>query len=133
MPRQKKPPRPVAVDAPDGLAKNADVLDLAARIKDNWTLCQLFEGKRRASEAEYMVATTVHACKINLEKHGEAFSWVDPSVHSSGGGGIVDNGTAYAMLVNEGYYLEDERDGKPILRMSQKLVDVLRGHLARKS
>ena len=115
------------------LAKDADVVDLATRIKDDWTLCQLFEGTRRAKEAEYMVATTVHACNINLREHGEAFSWVDPSVHSWSGGGLADNATAFEMLLKKGYLIEDERDGKPILRMSQKLVDVLRGHLAKKN
>ena len=114
------------------LATNEDVIDLAARIADNWTLCQLFEGTHRASEAEYMVATTVHACKINLDKEGEAFSWVHPSVHVRSGNGLADNPTAFAMLIREAYVVEDERDGKPILRMTQKLVDVLRGHLAKK-
>lgn len=115
------------------LAKNEDVTDLAARIKDNCTLCQLFEGKRRASEAEYMVATTVHACQFNLDTEGEAFSWLDPSCEADrAGGGLVDNATAFDMLVNEAYVVKEERDGKPILRMTQKLVDVLRGHLAKK-
>lgn len=114
------------------LAKTEDIVDLAARIKDNWTLCELFEGTPRAREAEYMVATTVPACKINLDNEGEAFSWVDPSCHVRSGGGLADNPTAFAMLVREAYVVEDERDGKPILRMTQKLVDVLNGHLARK-
>lgn len=113
------------------LAKDADIIDLAARIKDNWRLCQLFEGTRRAAEAEYMVATTVHACKVNLDNHGEAFSWVDPSVHGWSGGGLADNATAFEMLLKKGYLIEGERDGKPVLRMSQRLVDLLRGHLAK--
>lgn len=112
------------------LAKNEDVIDLAARIKDG-DLCKLFEGTRRASEAEYMVATTVYACKINLDKHGEAFSWVDPNVHECSGNGLCDNATAFAMLIGEVYVIEEKRDGKPILRMTQKLVDLLKGHLAR--
>lgn len=49
----------------DDRAKFADIERLAGRVKDNWALCQLFEGTRRASEAEMMVAQTLHAAVIN--------------------------------------------------------------------
>ncbi len=107
------------------LAKIEDIKRLAAKIEDNWSLCQLFEGTSRASEAEYMVARTVHACALNEKEHGEAFSWVGDNVRSSQGNGIVDNTTAYDMLLREEYLIEEKRDGKPILRMSQKLVNFL--------
>ncbi len=112
-------------------ARIEDIQDLAERIPDNWALCELFKGTRRASEAEYMVAGTVHACVLNHKKHGTPFSWVDPSVHSRAGNGLQDNETAYRMLVDKDYFVEEERDGKPILRMTQKLVDLLKGHLAK--
>lgn len=73
-----------------------------------------------------MVAETVHACNFNHVTYGEAFSWVGDNVHSSG---LMDNTTAYDMLLREEYLVEEKRDGKPILRMTQKLVDLLWGHL----
>lgn len=62
------------------LAKIEDIIELARQIKDNWALCELFDGKRRAFEAEYLVAETVHACKFNHATHGEAFSWLGENV-----------------------------------------------------
>lgn len=111
------------------LANIKDIVELARQIKDNWALCQLFEGERRAFEAEYLVAETVHACKFNHATHGEAFSWLGENAQSRQGGGLMDNSTAYDMLLREKYLVEEIRDGKPILFMTQKLIDLLKEYL----
>ncbi len=103
-------------------ASTEDVQELAAAVPDNWALCQLFEGRRRACEAEYMVAETIHASRINAEAHGRPFSFKGDGVHSVSGAGLADNGTAYAWLVDDGYFVEDEHEGRPIICMTSKLV-----------
>lgn len=108
-----------------------DIQRLASRIKDNWTLCKLFDGTKRAAEAEMMVAQTVHACVANHAKQGEAFSFRGDGVFSSGGNGLVDNGTAYGMLVGRGYFTEGDRGGKVVIFVTQKLVDYLDGFFAK--
>lgn len=107
-----------------------DIQRLKKRIKDNWSLCQLFEGTPAACEAEMMVAQTFHAAVINHKKHGEAFSWKG-NVESRSGAGLVDNATAYRMLLEHGYFIEQERDGKTIIVITQKLVDLLTGFFAK--
>jgi hypothetical protein len=48
------------------------ILPLAEKVKDNWSLCEFFADMgNRASEKEYMVAETIHACKINYAQHTE--------------------------------------------------------------
>lgn len=109
-----------------------DIKRLAVLIEDNWSLCELFAGTRRAAEAEMMVAQTVHACVTNHAKRGEAFSFRGNGVSSYGGGGLVDNGTAYGMLVGRGYFTEEEHDGKVVIFVTQKLIDHLDAHFAGK-
>ncbi len=111
-------------------AKIEDILDLADKVSDNWSLCHLFEGTPRAFEAEMMVAQTLHACKLNHKSYGVAFSWRG-NVEHSGGGGLVDNGIAYGMLLEREYFVEEEREGRTIILMTQRLVDLLKGHLAK--
>lgn len=113
------------------MAKFKDIQALAKRIPSDWSLCELFDGTSRAKEAEVMVAQTLHACVLNHKAHGVAFSWRGERVFSRGGGGIVDNGTAYGMLLKREYFVEEERDGKTIIFVTQKLVDLLEGHLAK--
>lgn len=113
-------------------AKVEDIIDLASKIPDNWALCQLFEGTPRACEAETMVAQTLHACVLNHKKHGTAFSWRGDGVQTPRQKCGTDNATAYGMLLNRKYFVEEGRDNKVIIIMTQKLVDLLRGHLAKK-
>ncbi|KKL70044.1 hypothetical protein LCGC14_2108840 [marine sediment metagenome] len=115
------------------LAQIEDIRTLAERIPDNWALCELFAHKRRATEAEFMVAQTLHACRLNAKEYSVAFSWKGDGVESRGGGGLVDNATAYGYLLSDGYFVEDERDGKTIIYMTQKLVDLIKRHLAKQS
>lgn len=117
------------------LASVEDVNRLAELIKDNWSLCQLFEGHRRACEAETMVAQTIHAARINAKKHGEPFSFKGDGVHGSSGGGLVDNGTAYAWLVGEEFFVESghAKLGREVIFPTKKLIDRLDAFLARKA
>lgn len=110
-----------------------DIRKLAKKIPDPRTLMQLFEGTPRASEAEWMVCQTLHACILNHKEHGEAFSIREDSVFGQSGAGLVDNGTAYRKLLERKFFVEEKRGDKTVIIMTQKLVDVLKGHLARKS
>lgn len=111
------------------LASIEDVSRLAERIDDSWTLCQLFEGHRRACEAETMVAQTIHGARINAKEHGEPFSFKGDGVNSSGGAGLVDNRTAYGWLIGEGFFIEDKRQGRAVIFPTKKLIARLDGFL----
>ena len=102
-----------------------DVNLLAGRIKDNWSLCQLFEGRRRACEAEMMVAQTIHAAKLNAKEHGKPFSFRGAGVFCWSGAGLVDNASAYAMLCEEEFFIEDKHDGRTVIFPTKKLVKYL--------
>jgi len=113
-------------------AKIEDIRRLAKRIEDNWSLCNLFDGTPNAFEAEMMVAQTVHASVTNHEKRGEGFSFRGDGVFGRGGGGLVDNATAYGTLTEQGYFTEGDREGKPVIFITQKLVDYLDAFFAKK-
>ncbi len=81
------------------LAKIEDIKRLSKQIIDNWSLCELFKGTRRASEAEMMVAQTFHAAVINHAEHGKPFSFKGEGIEGYGGGGLVDNCTAYRIYL----------------------------------
>lgn len=108
----------------------ADVLLLADQIKDNWSLCE-FLGK---TEKEYMVAETIHAARINLQKRGEPFSIRGNNVFAVGGGGLIDNGGAYRALLDDGYFIEEKRviDNKKatVIFPTRKLLNALKGFFA---
>ena len=114
-------------------ARIEDIKRLRKKIKDNWALCQLFEGHHKAFEAEYMVAETVHACVMNHKEHDEAFSFRGGGIRSTGSGGLVDNRTAYDRLIDQKYFIEGEHDGKVVIFMTQKLVDYLDEFFERKT
>lgn len=97
----------------------ADLRDLKARIKDNWTLCN-FAGK---AEVEYMVATTIHAAASNLAAHGDPFSRKDPSVTRDGP--HADNSASYARLLRRGWLVEVARDGETVIYPTRRLLDAL--------
>lgn len=100
------------------------ILPLTEKIKDNWSLCEFFADMgSRASEKEYMVAETIHACKINHAQHGECFSFKGKLQNS--GNGLVDNTTAYGWLVGNGYFKEETRESRPVIIPTPKLLDRL--------
>lgn len=107
------------------------ILALAERIKDNWTLCQFMKGTGRATEKEVMIAQTIHACRINLQKHEQAFSFdkCDRGCHQ---GGLVDNGTAYSYLFDNGYFEHGTFDEKPTIIPTEKLLVALEAFLGRR-
>lgn len=109
----------------------ADIRRLKNCIKDNWSLCELFDGTPNASEAEYMVAETFHAAVINQENHGEPFSFKSAGVESRSGGGLINNGAAYQMLIDRGYFIEESRDERTVIFMTQRLIDLVGGLLAK--
>lgn len=112
-------------------AEIKDIQRLAKRIGDSDQLSNLFTGTRRAGEAEVMVAQTVHASVTNHKKRGEAFSFRGDGVSKFSHGGLVDNGTAYGMLTSREYFMEEERGGKTVIFITQKLVDYLDAFFAR--
>lgn len=109
-----------------------DIRRLAEIIKDDWILCGLFEGCGVACEAETMVAQTIHAARINFEKHGKSFSFRGDGVFCSSGGGLVNNGKAYRMLLEKEFFVEGEYDDRPVIFPTQKLITFLDGFFANK-
>ena len=107
------------------------IKSLAARIKDNWTLCS-FAGML---EKEVMIAQTVHAAAYNLDEHGEAFSIRGDNVFARGNGGLVDNNRAYRELVTDGSFREEKRmiDGKEatVIFLSESLINRLESFLGK--
>lgn len=114
------------------LASVEDVNSLAERI-GNTDLCEFFSGYRQACEAETMVAQTIRAARINAKEHGEPFAFKGDGVHTRGHGGIVDNATAYARLVAEDFFVEDERQEKPAIFPTKKLAKRLDAFFAWKA
>ncbi len=114
------------------LAKFEDIEWLRKQVPDNWALCQLFEGTRCACEAETMVAQTIHAATRNQRDHGEPYSVKGKGLARGRQRCGTDNATAYHMLLNEGYFVEDPRKDETVIFMTQKLIDLLRGHFAGK-
>lgn len=97
-------------------------------IKDNWSLCD-FMGK---CEREDLVAQTVCAAVLNVERLGEAFSWKGNNLDRDDPSGLCDSGTAYRWLVDCGYFEEATRDGKPVIFPTGRLVARLEGFFAKK-
>lgn len=110
----------------------AQIFKFAGLIKDNWSLCE-FLGK---TEKEYMVATTIHACRINLEMHGVPCSIRGDSVFMDGGSGLQQNSSSYRALLEDGYLIESEcpkqmqadHAGAVVLFPTQKLLNALAAH-----
>lgn len=113
------------------LATIEDVTRIKAKVKDEWSLCQFFEGRRRALEAERIVLQTIHAAAINFKIQGEPFLFQDDCPHGQGGGFIVANDYAYDWLLSDGFFVEDERDGKVVIFMTKKLIERLDAHFDR--
>ena len=111
-------------------AQFKDIKRLAKLAPDNWALCKLFAGTSRACEAEVMVAQTLQACVSNHKEHGVAFSWRGEGIRSRGGGGLVDNATAYDMLLGREYFVEEKRGRKTIIIITQLIVNYLDKYFA---
>ena len=95
------------------------------KIKDPWSLCEFMAPfGSRASEKEYIICETVHACVINLKNHGKVFSF-DKCDRGSHGNGLVDNGTAYDFLFKEGFFEHGTFNGKPTIKPTEKLISDL--------
>ena len=73
-------------------------------------------------EAEVMVAQTIFAANVNYKKHGEAYS-IKGNVYSTSG-----NTEAYNMLVNDGMFVEEKRQGKTVIFPTDALIDKLYKH-----
>jgi hypothetical protein len=90
-------------------------------IKDNWSLCD-FLG---ACEREYLVAETICAAVKNLETYGEPFSFRGAGVFTSGGNGLIDNGSAYRWLLDNDYFSEADCAGDVVIFPTAKLLTAL--------
>jgi hypothetical protein len=109
----------------------ADLVAVAARVVDNWTLCMLFDGTGRAAEKECMVAQTLRAAANNLKEHGLPFSFRGDNVFSVHGNGLADNATAYGYLAANDYFAESMHEGRPVIYPTRKLLDMVVRHLDR--
>ncbi len=89
---------------------NTEIMRLAAALKTNPRL--LMGSVWGQCETEVIAQQTICACAINLEKHGQAFSFnnIGPSEPMRG----VDNHRAMEIL-NDGYLEHAEFDGRKTL------------------
>ncbi len=103
------------------------VVDLADKLTSHSSMMASW---LQNCEAEVMVDQTIRACKLNLEKRGEAFS-IRGNVFSYGGG--TNNASAYRRLLREGYFTEEERDidgeTKTVIFPTRKLLLAVAHHL----
>jgi len=119
---------------------------LATAIADNFALCE-FLGM---TEAEVLVAQTVHAAYANAKRRGIQCSFRGDGVFSQGGNGIYDNGKGYRKLLDEKLIIEEQllakefeplpkgikpdSDGKvPLIWLTDELVERLDRHLAQRA
>jgi hypothetical protein len=109
-------------------AKIEDITRLKDKIKDNWSLCN-FYGK---SEAELIVAQTIHACVTNHKDHGQAFSFEGKGLHTSHGNGLFDNRGAYGSLVKDGMFIVEEWEDRKVIYPTQALINRLDEYFAKK-
>ncbi len=107
-------------------AKVEDIKRLAKRAKQS-RLMSLFEQTEEAAEAEAMVSQTLQASVAHHKEHGVAFSWLGDRVSKQ-----YANRTAYSMLRERGYFVEEKRERKKIVIVTQKLVEYLDKYFARK-
>jgi len=110
-------------------AEASDVLRLKSLVKDNWSLCN-FYGK---SEAEMMIAQTIHAAVINFKDHGEPFSFRGHGVFTSHGNGLFNNRQAYASLIKDGMFVEEVRGEQVVIFPTQALINKLDEFFAKKA
>lgn len=118
-----------------------DLLKLVAeKVKSNWDLCN---SKWQNCESEVLVAQTIHACAFNLEKHGDAFSWLNEN--ATRGMQVCGTNNAWALegLVKEGSIVICDYDGsaeaqegtvrmkgKPqVVRMTEPLLRYVASHV----
>lgn len=103
------------------------IKSLASKIRDNWSLCEFMANEGpRASEKEYIIAETIHACVINHAEHGEAFSKRGANLDNCHGNGLADNRTAYGTLLRDGWLVEQTREGVGrVIVPTDKLIKAL--------
>jgi hypothetical protein len=101
---------------------------------DNWSLAN---SKWQKCECEVIVAQTVNACATNLERHGEAFSWLCESAIKGRQSCGTDNGSALSRLIKDGSITVGDytgtavapkgtvrKGGKPqVVRITESLLD----------
>lgn len=74
-----------------------DLLKIVAEnVESNWDLCG---SKWQNCECEVIVAQTIHACVTNLEKCGEAFSWLNENATRGRANCGTNNGAALNRLI----------------------------------
>lgn len=94
---------------------------IARRIKDPFTLC-MFMGK---TEREVMVAQTIHASVVNMDKRGEPYSVRGSNVYANHGNGLVENRQSYAWLLEQDYFIEETRGADVVIFATEKLLGEL--------
>src|SRR5690349_14694793 len=63
-------------------------------------------------EAEEIARQTLNACRVNLEQHGQPFSWLSQSALVSARLHCVDNAHGLALVTQSGHLvMEDAPDG----------------------
>lgn len=93
---------------------------LVLQIPDSWTLC----GFLPMHEANDIVAQTLHACVLNFNKRGEAFSFLGKGMGYSPTS-ICNYGGAYNDLLEREYLVEEKRENRTVMIPTQTLIEAL--------
>ena len=112
-------------------AKLVDIQRMKDQIKDIWPLYGLFDGTPDTREAECMVDQVFYETLRNQEIYGQAFSSKPPGIHPLVGGGVESNASAYSMLIARKYFIEEDRDHRTVIFITQRLVDLVAGLFAK--
>lgn len=103
-----------------------DIKRLVLKIPDSWTLCEFLP----MHEANDIVAQTLHACVVNFNNRGEAFSFLGKGMGYSPTG-ICNYGSAYDGLLKKEYLVEEKRENKVVMIPTLALTEALDRFLAK--
>lgn len=91
-------------------------------------------------ESEALVQQTLGACKLNLDEHGDPFSWLGNGTRVSSGNGLCNNPEGMRRIIDGGYIVVEDAPqglkppedivrvkGKPqVIRITRLLLDYAR-------
>lgn len=102
-----------------------DIKRIAPKIKDSSSLCG-FLGK---TEKEYMVAETIHACKLNHKNHGQCFSFDKVKYETR----LAQNLSSLDALIEDGLLVQGKFKGKKTLIPTKLLIGMLDAYFAKEA
>jgi hypothetical protein len=107
-------------------AQPLNIVVLSKRMPTGW---EMMGSIWQNAECETLVWQTIRASSKNYESGEGMYSLLDLADDHAG----VRNSKGYERLKREGYFIESVVKTKKVVIPTQKLVDVVRGHLSSKN